>query len=221
MMMESLRNTEAIHERIPDAPRRFNPLFFAHKDRLARLCLGALLCSLVCNGLETAALFALLRQKEQVTVVDDEGNAHAAMAKPFSEARELHQRVAFEATEALLLKNPRDFDEPEMLQSLFARPAMTRATALKTAEARQFDELQIEQKPLISRIDIRQSAPGELRATVSGELSRIGVVNQKPFSDPVRFTLELILRRNQDLLRNRIQPLKVWDFLLNYETPAH
>ena len=95
---------------------------------------------------------------------------------------------------------------------------MTRATAFKTSEARQFDELQIEQKPLISRIDIRESAPGEYRAMINGELSRVGMVNQKPFSDPVRFTLELVLRRNLDLLQNRIQPLKVWDFSLNYET---
>ena len=219
MKTEMARQTEAVHERMPDSPRRFNAAqFFAHKDRLARLCIIALLCSLVCNGLETGALFALLRQKEQVTVIDEEGNAHGAVQKPFSDARELHQRIAFEATEALLLRNPRDFDEPELLQSLFSRPALTRATALKTSEARQFDELQIEQKPLISRIDIRESAPGEFRAMINGELSRVGVVNQKPFSDPVRFTLELVLRRNLDLLRNRIQPLKVWDFFLNYET---
>jgi hypothetical protein len=219
MTEEPPRQTETLHERMPDAPRRFHPAqFFAHKDRLARLCIAALICSLLGNGLETGVMFALLRQREQVTVVDEDGYPHAGMSKPLSDAKELHQRIALEATEALLLRNPRDFDEPELLQSLFSIPALNRASALKTREARQFDELQLEQKPLVSRIDVRQSGQGDLRAVVTGELSRVGVMDQKPFSDPVAFTLELALRRNPDPITKRIQPLKVWDFSLNYDS---
>ncbi|PWU19872.1 MAG: hypothetical protein C5B50_05430 [Verrucomicrobia bacterium] len=217
--IESLRKSPVVHELMPDPPRRLNAAqFFAHKDRLARLCIVALLASLLCNGLQIAALVGYLQQKDNVTVVDDEGVVKMGTPKPLAQAKELHQRIAFEATESLLLRNPRDFDAPELLQALFSRQAMNRASAMKAAEARQFDELQIEQKPLITRIDIRQSAPGEFRAKVTGELSRAGVLNEKPFTDALHFTLDLVMRRNPDLLRNRVQPLKIFDFTLNYET---
>jgi hypothetical protein len=220
--MEALRKTPAAQELLPNPPGRFDAAqFFAHKDRLARLCIVALLLCLVCNGLQTAALLAWMSRKDRVTVIDDEGIARIGTPKPLAEARELHQRLAFEAAESLLLRNPRDFDAPEILQALLSRPALNRANALKAAEAPQFDELQIEQKPLISRIDIRQSAPGEFRAHISGELSRSGVLHEKPFTDALEFTLDLIMRRNPDVLRSRIQPLKIWDFTLVYEARAH
>ena len=101
---------------------------------------------------------------------------------------------------------------------LFSKPALNRASALKVAESHNFEQMQLQQKPLISRIDIRQSGPGEFHALVTGELSRAGVMDNKPFSDAVSFTLDLIMRRNPDLLRNKLQPLKIWDFNLNYET---
>ena len=217
--MNTPRTTPIDQERIPDPPRRFNAAqFFAHKDRLARLCIAALLFSLVCNALQIATLVVWLKRKDMVTIVDEDGSVRVGAPKSLADAKELHQHLAFQATEALLLRNPKDFDEPELLQGLFSRPAMNRASALKAAEAPLFDQMQMQQKPLITRIDIRQSGPGEFHALVGGELGRSGVVRDQPFSDALQFKLNLTMRRNPDLLRSRLQPLTISDFNLNYET---
>src|SRR4051812_2678886 len=121
--MDALRKTAVVQERTPDPPRRFNPAqFFAHKDKLARLCILTLLFSLFCNALEIAALLVWMGRKDRVTVIDDHGLVRVGEPKPLAEAKELQQRLAFEATESLLLRNPRDFDEPELLPALLSRP---------------------------------------------------------------------------------------------------
>jgi len=220
--MQELKKTVVPSETIPSAPSRFNAgQLFAHKDRLARLCLGVSLVSLVCAGLTLLVLLSVLRQRDSLTVIDEDGNVRPGTQKSLAEARELQQHTAFAATTALLLRNSRDFDEPELLQTLLSKAALSRAAVLKSAEARHFDEFQLQQKPLISRIDIRQSAAGEFHARVSGEVSRYGVFRDKAFADAIPFALELVLRRNPDLARYRLQPLIVSDFTLNYETPRN
>ena len=151
-------------------------------------------------------------------MIDEDGGVRVGASKTLAQARELHQHLAFQGAEALLLRNPRDFDEPELVQALFSQSAQKKAASLRMAEAKNFDELQIQQKPLVSRIDIRQSGPGEFHAQVTGELVRVGVANERSFSDPLNFRLDLTLRRNPDLLHNQQQPLIIWDFTINYET---
>ena len=122
--MDTPRLTEVPREQLPEQPRRFNAaLFFANKDRVSRLCMTALIVSRVCNGLQIVTLLVLLNRKDSVTIVDEDGGIKVGSSKSLAEAKEFHQRLAFQATEALFLRNPRDFDEPELLQGLFSRPS--------------------------------------------------------------------------------------------------
>ncbi len=214
------RNTPVFSERLASSKPRFNAAaFFAQKDRLSRLCVLITLAALIVAGLALKSALSNSHQKTLFVVLDPAGNVIVAPGVVFSEAKELHVQQAMLATTAVLLRNPKDFDQPEILQSLFSRNALTQASALKSAEAREFQERQIQQKPQITRIDAIATRQEEVQIQVSGQLFRAGIVQQTQFSETVPFTLRLVLKSNLDLLHNRRQPTLVKEFLLTYETP--
>jgi hypothetical protein len=219
--MDQQRVTSVDSQRLPPAARGFNgPGFFAHKDRLARLCILVTLASIVCSILTHIELLTAMQRDTRVMVLDGAGNVYIGAARAFADSKELLTQQAYQAAQALLLRNPRDFDEPELLKLFFSTEGLVQAAALKAAEARAFDEMQFQQKPQIKRLDIRQSRPGEFQAHITGDALRDGIFQGKTFRDVVPFSLDLVLRRNPDLLHNRLQPTLVAAFTLNYET-AH
>jgi hypothetical protein len=217
---ESARRTPVQSERLPLPKPAFQAgAFFAHKDRLARLNSAVALAALVVAGLALVQTLTQARRPVQFVVLDPNGNCLVTLGAPFHEARELHVQQATLATLALLLRNPRDFDLPELQQSLFARSALAQAAALKMADAAEFAARQIRQKPEISRIEAIATRQQEIQIQVSGQLVRTGIVEAAPFTEFVRFTLRLVLTPNPDLLRNRRQPTVVTQFSLKYEPP--
>jgi hypothetical protein len=214
------RRTPVVSERLPTPKPRFNAgAFFAHKDRLARLCIAVALAALLVASLALALAISNARQPVQFVVLDPTGNCIVAPGAAFHQAKELHVQQAMLATTALLLRNPRDFDQPELLQALFSRSAQTQATALKAVEAGEFTARQVRQKPEISRIEAIATRQAEVQIQVTGQLVRNGMLHDAPFTELMRFTLRLVLTPNPDLLRNRHQPTVVTQFSLKYEPP--
>jgi hypothetical protein len=138
-------------------------------------------------------------------------------AGPFDKAKQLHVQQALWATSALLSRSQNEFDYPEALQAMFARTALAAAQALKSAEAQEFHDKALSQKPEVSRIDSQETRPDRVRVLVIGRLDRNGLVQGQPFSEPVPFKLFLTLRLNPDLISNRSQPVFVSEFQLKYE----
>ena len=213
-----LRRIPVFSERLPTPKGGFNAgAFFAHKDRLALWCIATALAALLVSGLSLTLAISSSRQPVQFVVLDPIGNCLVAPGMPFHEAKELHLQQAMMATTALLLRNPRDFDLPELLQSLFSRKALTQAAAIRTAEAAEFTARQIRQVPEISKIEAISTRQAEVQIQVTGQLVRTGMVGDAPFTELVRFTLRLVLSPNPDLLRKRGQPTLVTQFSLKYE----
>ena len=220
--MEDLRTTPVATERLPQPRQRFDPAaFLAGKDRLARLALLVAALALLVAGLGLGLVYARGHQPVLFVVLDPNGNVIVAPGVVFADAKELHVQQSLLAATALLLRNPKDFDLPEILQALFSSAALAQARGLKMAEAHEFEERQMQQKPQITRVEAIETRQAEVQVQVSGQLVRSGVVQQAAFSEVVPFSLRLVLKPNPDLLRNRRQPVVVTQFTLHYVTPAH
>jgi len=72
----------------------------------------------------------------------------------FSEARDLPIQPAELATMAFLERNPKDFDNPDLLKLLFLKPALAKAQDERVKEMAEFRAKQLHQKAEIARIDI-------------------------------------------------------------------
>jgi len=152
-------------------------------------------------------------------VLDPAGNWILAPGTTFAGAGDLHVQQALLATTALLLRNPEDFDQPEVLQALFARNALAQAIQLKSTEAAEFQERRLQQKPQVARINAIETREERAHIEVIGELLRTGLYKQTVFTEVIPFKLRLMFRPNPDLLRKRRQPTLVTEFELSYEDP--
>ena len=220
-MTHELHSTLTEGKPLPPAKPRLDPAaFLAGRDRLARWALLVAALSLACTAL--SSVLTLTRGQKEVlfVVLDPNGDVFVVPGAKFVEAKELHVQQSLLAATALLLRNPKDFDQLEILQSFCSPTAWTQARALKAAEAGEFEARQMQQKPIITRIEAISTRQSEVQVQVTGQLARWGLVQKASFSEAVPFTLRLVFKANPDLLRNRRQPLVLTQFTLHYDTPA-
>jgi hypothetical protein len=208
--------TSTLSQRVIEK-KTFDPgRFFAGREQLARSCLRVTLASICCSLCCALALVWSLSRPMVFTVLDPSGNVYVVRGSSFANARALHVEQALLATTALLSRNPKGFDLPEVIDSLFMRNAQNQALALKSAESAEFLDKHIQQKPQIFKIDALETRPDGIRVLVSGELIRGGVFHEEAIYETLPFTLVLNFRLNQDLLKNRRQPTLLNSFELKY-----
>src|SRR5262245_13301087 len=101
--------------------------FLASKDRVARLALLVSAGAMLVAALYLALAIRISSRPIQFVVLNPDGDIIPVVGKPLPEARELHVRMAMLATTALLARNPKDFDQPEVLQGMFSKAALLTA----------------------------------------------------------------------------------------------
>jgi len=157
------------------------------------------------------------RARERVVVLDGAGTFAVSPLLGFEEAKELHESMTLWATLALLQRNPRDFDYPDMLQKLFLADAFTKAQADREKSRPEFELKNIHQKPEVFKIDILRTREDRVLVKVEGQLIRTGIFENQTFTESPKFTLNLTFARNPNMMANRRYPLGVWsyDYTLN------
>jgi hypothetical protein len=197
--------------------RRTNPIrLFVDRDRLAWwwfICAGVILAA---AALDRYHLVNAFKQRERVVIIDPAGTFYVSPLLKFEEANELHAQQSTLATIALLQRNPKDFDQAEMLKQMFLKAAHEKAQALRSAEDAEFKAKQVHQKPEIARIDVLETRSDAVLTQVNGQLIRSGIFQDKAFTESLPFTLKLKLQRNPNMVENGRFPTAIKDF--KYET---
>jgi hypothetical protein len=86
---------------------------------------------------------------------------------------------------------------------------------LGATPSEQADELkakQIHQKVEVQRLDVLQTRNDEVLVEATGQLIRLGLFNDAPFTESVKFHARFTLLRNPSLTTNGRFPLAVWKF---------
>ena len=157
-------------------------------------------------------LISQFKQRERVVILDPAGTYYVSPLLDFREAKALHVQQAELATLAFLQRNPKGFDDPDLLRQMFLKPALQKAQEEQTREAVEFRAKQLHQKPEIARIDILAVRQDEVLARVTGQLIRTGIFEGKTFSEGFNFKLSLRLLRNPNMLANHRFPTAVANF---------
>jgi hypothetical protein len=197
--------------------RRPNPTrLFVDRDRLAWwwfICAGVVLIG---AALDRYHLVNAFKQRERVVIIDPAGTFYISPLLKFDEASELHAQQSTLATIALLQRNPKDFDQPEMLRQMFLKSAYDKALAQQFSEGAEFKAKQLHQKPEISRIDVLETRADAVLTQVTGQLIRNGIFQDKAFTESIPFSLKLKLQRNPNMVENGRFPTAIKDY--KYET---
>ena len=130
----------------------------------------------------------------------------------FQEAKDFHAQQSTLAAMAFLERNPKGYDNPELLKQVFLKNAYDKAQKQISTEAEESKSKQLHQKPEVAKIDILETREDFVMTQVTGQRIRTGIFEQKAFSESIPFKLAFKMRRNPDMMKNGRFPTAVSDF---------
>jgi|SRR6185437_12869578 len=200
------------------APRpRFDPTrIFVERDRLTWFWFGFAMLVLAASAIDRIYLVQSFKQRERVIVVDPANTFYVSPLLKFSEAKQLHAEQSTLAAVALLQRNPKGFDNDDLLKQMFLKRALDKANALRTAEDSEFKAKQLHQKVEVGQVDVLNTREDVVLTQVTGQLVRNGIFQDRTFTEVIPFKLLLRLQRNPNMVQNGRFPTAVNDF--KYET---
>jgi len=206
--------------KVAGAKPRFDPTrIFVEKDRLVWFWFGFAMLVLAGAAVDRYFIVQSFKQRERVVVIDPANTFYVSPLLKFEEAKALHVQQSTLATTAFLERNPKGFDNEDLLKQIFLKQAYLKAAAYQAAEAPEFKSKQLHQKVEISGINILNTRKDVVLTQVTGQLIRDGVFQDKPFTEAVPFKLSLRLQRNPNMVLNGRFPMAVNDF--KYETTGN
>jgi len=192
---------------------RFNPTrLFVEKDRLAWFWFLFAMAILAAAAVDRFFLVQSFKERERVVVIDPANTYYVSPVLKFEEAKELHAQQSELAAIAFLERNPKTFDNEDLLKELFLKPALDKAQAQRQSEDAEFQAKELHQKVEIARIDILNTRADAVLSQITGQLIRVGIFDDKAFTEAIPFRLTLKLLRNPNMLLNGRFPTAVSDF---------
>ena len=210
---EPLRETPVKTEPAPVPKRAFNPMrVFVDKDRTAFLWFWVAVLAVLFAAAQPYYLIQKFKQTERVVIIDPAGTYYVSPLLDFQEAKDFHAQQSTLAAMAFLERNPKGFDNPELLKQVFLKYAFDKAQKQIFTEAEELKSKQLHQKPEVAKIDILETREDFVMTQVTGQLIRTGIFEQKAFSESIPFKLSFKMRRNPDMTKNGRFPTAVSDF---------
>jgi hypothetical protein len=182
------------------------------RDRLPWFWFAFTVAVLVLSAIDRYHIISQFKEREHVVIIDPSGTYYVSPLLKFSEAKQLHIQQAELATTAFLERNPKDFDNPDLLKLMFLKKAYEKAEDERISEQVEFRAKQLHQKAEIGRIDILNTRDNQVLASVTGQVIRAGIFQGKAFTEAFPFTLRLLMLRNPDMIMNGRFPTAVGDF---------
>ena len=182
------------------------------RDRLPWFWFFFTVTVLLLSAIDRYHIISQFKQRERVVIIDPAGTYYLSPLLQFQEAKQLQIQQAELATMAFLERNPKDFDNPDLLKLLFLKKAFEKGQDERISESVEFRAKQLHQKAEINRIDILATRDNEVMAAVTGQIIRTGIFQEKAFTEAFPFTLRLILLRNPNMALNGRFPTAVGDF---------
>jgi hypothetical protein len=182
------------------------------RDRLPWFWFAFTVAVLLLSAIDRYHIVSQFKQRERVVIIDPAGTYYLSPLLQFTEAKDLHVQQAELATMAFLERDPRDFDNPDLLKLMFLKSALGKAQDEKIKESVEFRAKQLHQKAEIGRIEILATRENEILAAVTGQIIRSGIFQDKAFTEAFPFTLRLRLVRNPNMALNGRFPTAVADF---------
>lgn len=152
------------------------------------------------------------KQRERVVIIDPASTYYVSPLLKFEEAKDLQVQQSTLAATAFLERNPKGFDNEDLVKQMFLKKAFEKAATYRQAEEPEFKAKQLHQKAEISRVDVLNTRESFVLTQVTGQVIRTGIFQEKTFTESVPFKLSLKLQRNPNMVQNGRFPTAVNDF---------
>ncbi|SRR5258706_1330920 len=211
--MKEVQRSITLSQTQPQPRRAFDPTrLFVQRDRLPWFWFFAAVAVLILSAFDRLHLVSQFKQRERVVIIDPSGTYYLSPLLQFQEARDLHAQQAELAALAFLERNPKGFDNPDLLKQMFLKSAHEKAREQRAREEAEFKSKQLHQKVEIGKIEILNTRENEVLTAVSGQVIRSGIFQEKAFAEAYAFKLRLRMLRNPNMAVNGRFPTAVGDF---------
>jgi len=105
------------------------------RDRLPWFWFAFTVVVLLLSAMDRYHLVSKFKQRERVVIIDPAGTYYLSPLLQFSEAKELHIQQAELAALMFLERNPKDFDNSDLLKLVFLKSAFNKAQDERISEA--------------------------------------------------------------------------------------
>ena len=185
---------------------------FAEHGWAARVWFVIAVLAVAAAFIQPFFIIAAFRTQERVVILDETGTYHISPLLNFEDATKLHTSQTLLACIALFERNPNGYDYPDILEKMFLPDALNKAQAILSQQRVEFQAKQIHQKVEIFKINILKTRNDQVLVEVEGQLIRVGIFNDQPFTESPTFKARFTLLRNPNLTSNGRFPLAVWQF---------
>lgn len=161
-------------------------------------------------SLLTPLLMYQWRDSNRLILMDRANSYHITEYTSDQQLRQLYEYQVKQAVFAFLMRNPNGFDNRELLDAMFVGMAKQEAQKQFAAEAAQFKQYKMHQKPEVLNIRILRADRRRSFARVSGQLIRYYVTShneQRTFT--LEFELNLELQVNYDTANGSRYPFVI------------
>lgn len=161
-------------------------------------------------SLLTPLLMYQWRDNNRLILMDRANSYHITEYTSDQQLRQLYEYQVKQAVFAFLMRNPNGFDNRELLDAMFVGMAKQEAQKQFAAEAAQFKQYKMHQKPEVLNIRILRADRRRSFARVSGQLIRYYVTShneQRTFT--LEFELNLELQVNYDTANGSRYPFVI------------
>ena len=97
------------------------------RDRLPWFWFAFTVAVLALSAFDRYHLISQFKQRERVVIMDPAGTYYVSPLLQFQEAKQLHIQQAELAAMVFLERNPKDFENPDLLKLLFLKKALGKA----------------------------------------------------------------------------------------------
>src|SRR5438128_556503 len=140
---QELRKTPVLTEPPRPAKKKLNPTrVLVDKDRAAFFWFLIAIAAIGVALAQPYFLISKFKERERVVIVDPAGTYYVSPVLQFQEAKELHAQQATLATVAFFDRNPKGFDNPELLKQIFLKAAYEKALKQASTESGEFQAKQ-------------------------------------------------------------------------------
>jgi hypothetical protein len=181
------------------------------RGRLARHWLIVALVGLVLLNVGMEIFRSVQTHKEKPVVVLDLNTGTMLLSSLTDPAHssQITNQLCLWAVQCIENRNPAGLDNPELLEVLFDTPTAKKVKDEFEAKKAEYAQKSLRSHAEISGLDPQPVAPGFIKARVSGQVLRNGLLNGRPTQEVEPLDLEITFARNPDLGTNRSYPLMV------------
>jgi hypothetical protein len=202
------------NQQAPEGQRNFfnSTQVFVRLAQEKRIQMAVIIILVITVILEPFIMLKMLNREEKAVILDPSGTYYISPIVRFEKAVEIQKNIGNLAAVCLFSVNPTGYDFEAVIEDLFIGTAKEKLISEWEENKATFAEKKLHQKAEIFSTTVVKAEANFILVKVEGQIIRAGGFESAEILHAQPFTVQFILNKNPNLIRNGKYPFTVCDF---------